>query len=67
MVENAELQCCWDEEGERKLLDPEIVEITIDHIRLIREKLKATQDRQKSYTDLKHRDVVLKVSDKMFL
>ena len=33
---------CWDEVGERKLMGPEIVQITIDKIRLIRERLKAT-------------------------
>ena len=44
---------CWDEVGERKLIGPEIMQITIDKIQLIRERLKATQSRQKSHADKK--------------
>ena len=44
---------CWDEVGERKLIGPEIMQITIDKIQLIREQLKATQSRQKSHADKK--------------
>ena len=28
---------CWDEVGERKFMGPEIVQITVDKIRMIRE------------------------------
>ena len=42
---------CWNETGERKLLGPEIVQTTVDKINIIRARLKAAQDRQKSYTD----------------
>ena len=44
---------CWDEVGERKLIGPKIMQITIDKIQLIREQLKATQSRQKSHADKK--------------
>ena len=31
---------CWDEVGERQLVGPEIVQLTIEKIRLIRDRLK---------------------------
>ena len=58
---------CWDKERKRKLLDLEIVQITADQIRLIRKKLKTTQDRQKSYADPKYRDVIFSVGNQIFL
>ena len=42
---------CWDEVGERKLNDVELIEVTTEKIRTIRERLKTAQDRQKSYAD----------------
>ena len=44
---------CWDEVGERKLIGLEIVQIIVDRIWMIRERLKATQSRQKSHADKK--------------
>ena len=58
---------CWDEAGERKLLGPEIVQITVDKIEVIRSRLKTAQDRQKSYADLKRKDIEYQVGDKVFL
>jgi len=42
---------CWNEVGERKLSKIELIDQTQEAIRKIREKLRATQDRQKSYAD----------------
>ena len=36
---------CWDEVGERKLVGPEIVQVTSDKIKVIRDRLKIAQDR----------------------
>ena len=36
---------CWNEVGERKLVGPEIVQLTTDKIDLIRSRLKVAQDR----------------------
>ena len=58
---------CWEEAGERKLLGPEIVQITVDKIEVIRSRLKTAQDRQKSYADLKRKDIEYQVGDKVFL
>ena len=41
----------WDEVGERKLEDVELIEATSNKVKIIRERLKAAQDRQKSYVD----------------
>ena len=42
---------CWTKVGERKLQSIELIEMTTAKVKLIREKLKAAQDRQKSYAD----------------
>ncbi|KAA0062248.1 DNA/RNA polymerases superfamily protein [Cucumis melo var. makuwa] len=36
---------CWNEVGERKLVGPELVQITTNNIKLIRENLRTAQDR----------------------
>ncbi|GJS54310.1 retrotransposon protein, putative, ty3-gypsy subclass [Tanacetum coccineum] len=41
----------WAEIGENSLIGPELVQETIDKVVLIKEKLKAARDRQKSYAD----------------
>ncbi len=48
---------CWDEVGERMIIGPELVQQTEEKIKLIRDRLEATSDRQKSYIDLKRRDI----------
>ena len=52
---------CWDEVGEGRLLGPEIMQHIANQVKIIRAKLKATQDRQKSYADRRHRDVHFEV------
>ncbi|XP_017604389.1 uncharacterized protein LOC108451170 [Gossypium arboreum] len=58
---------CWTEVGERKLIGLELVTETEDKIRLIQERLKAGSDRQKSYADLKRKDIEFNVGDFVFL
>ncbi|KAA0042030.1 Retrotransposon gag protein [Cucumis melo var. makuwa] len=48
---------CWNEVEGRKLVGPELVQITIDNIKMIRENLKIAQDRQKSYANKRQRDL----------
>jgi len=36
---------CWEEVGERKLLGPEMVQLTTDKVRVIRKRMKEAQDR----------------------
>lgn len=58
---------CWDEVRERKLLDPEIIQGTSEKISIIRDRLKASQDRQKSYTNKHRRQLEFVVEDRVFL
>ena len=49
------------------MIGPDIVKDTEEKVQVIRKRLKATSDRQKSYVDLKRRDIAYKVGDKVFL
>ncbi|KAL0536903.1 hypothetical protein IC582_025866 [Cucumis melo] len=58
---------CWNEVGERKLVGPDLVQITINNIKLIKENLRIAQDRQKSYADKRRRNLEFQVGDQVFL
>lgn len=58
---------CWDEVGERKLLGPELIQITVDKIKLIRGRLQTAQSRQKSYADRRRRELEFEKGDFVFL
>ncbi|KAA0067815.1 hypothetical protein IC582_019336 [Cucumis melo] len=57
----------WNEVGERKLVGLELVQVTSDNIKLIRENLKKAQDRQKSYADKRRRDLEFQIREQVFL
>ncbi|RVW43066.1 Retrovirus-related Pol polyprotein from transposon 17.6 [Vitis vinifera] len=58
---------CWDDVGEKKLLGPELVQLTVEKVSLIKEILKIAQSRQKSYADNRRRDLEFEVGDHVFL
>ncbi|XP_016706998.1 uncharacterized protein [Gossypium hirsutum] len=58
---------CWVELGERQVLGPDLVFETKYNVRLIRDRLKAASARQKSYADLKRKDIEYSVGDFIFL
>ncbi|XP_070046048.1 uncharacterized protein [Nicotiana tomentosiformis] len=60
-------QVGWFEPEEVSLIGPEFVCEALEKVQLIREILKATQSRQKSYSDKRHRDLKFMVGDKVFL
>ncbi|GKF23562.1 putative reverse transcriptase domain-containing protein [Tanacetum coccineum] len=51
---------CWAEVGEAQLTGPKVIQETTEKIVLIKQRIKAAQDRQKSYTDLKPFKVLAK-------
>ena len=57
----------WDEVGENKLVGPEMLEQTTEAIKKIRARMKASQNRQKSYADKRRRPLEFQVGDKVFL
>ncbi|KAL6200165.1 hypothetical protein ACLB2K_029947 [Fragaria x ananassa] len=48
---------CWNEVGERELCGPEIIHDTNEKIKVVRDRLKAAQSRQKSYADVRRKDL----------
>ncbi|KAG8486790.1 hypothetical protein CXB51_020298 [Gossypium anomalum] len=58
---------CWAELGDRQVLGPELVADTEDKIKVIRNRIKEATDRQKSYADLKRKDIEYAVGDMVFL
>ena len=46
---------CWDDIGYRLLLRPKIIIQTMEKSKVIRERLKAAQDRQKQWANLSRR------------
>ncbi|KAJ9565224.1 hypothetical protein OSB04_001190 [Centaurea solstitialis] len=58
---------CWLEAGEKQFAGPEIIQETADKVKGIRERLKAAQDRQKSYADKKRRPIDFQVGKRVML
>ena len=60
-------QLCWYESGESALLGPEVVQETTEKVKMIQEKMRASQSRQKSYHDKRRKDIEFQVGDHVFL
>nr|GEZ25295.1 putative reverse transcriptase domain-containing protein [Tanacetum cinerariifolium] len=58
---------CWAEVGEAQLTGPELIQETTKKIVLIKQRIQAAQDRQKSYADLKRKPMEFKVGDRFML
>ncbi|KAK5793745.1 hypothetical protein PVK06_034902 [Gossypium arboreum] len=58
---------CWTELGEQQVLGPELVADTEDKVKLIRDRLKEASERQKSYADLKRKEIEYSVGDMVFM
>ncbi|XP_070056553.1 uncharacterized protein [Nicotiana tomentosiformis] len=51
----------WFEVGETKLYGPDLIHQAIEKVKVIREQLMTTQSRQKSYSDVRRRDLEFEV------
>src|ERR1044072_1820870 len=58
---------CWHQDGESLLIGPELVQQTTEKVKLIREKMKISQSRQKSYADNRRKDLEFQAGDHVFL
>ncbi|GJX97811.1 putative reverse transcriptase domain-containing protein [Tanacetum coccineum] len=58
---------CWAEVGEAQLTGPELIQETTEKIVLIRQRMQAAQDRQKSYADRKRKPMEFEVGDRVML
>ncbi|GKE48219.1 putative reverse transcriptase domain-containing protein [Tanacetum coccineum] len=57
----------WVKIGESRLIGPELVQETTDKVVLIKEKLKAARDRQKSYADNRRKPLEFEVRKQVLL
>ena len=57
----------WSDISDSLVLGPDLIQSTIDKVKVIQAKMKAAQDRQKSYADLSRRPITYDVGDKVLL
>jgi hypothetical protein len=57
----------WDQIGERQVFGPDIVEEAEQLVQRVRENLRVAQTRQKSYADVRRRDLTFVVGDYVYL
>ncbi|GJZ12689.1 putative reverse transcriptase domain-containing protein [Tanacetum coccineum] len=58
---------CWAEVGEAQITGPELIQETTKKIILIKQRIQAAQDRQKSYANRKRKPVEYKDGDRVML
>ncbi|GMI79877.1 hypothetical protein HRI_001657000 [Hibiscus trionum] len=58
---------CWAKAGQNLILMPSMLKGTTEKVKLICERLKAASDRQKSYADLKRKEIEFAVGERVFL
>ncbi|KAL5865850.1 hypothetical protein ACOSQ3_003364 [Xanthoceras sorbifolium] len=58
---------CWTELGEDRLVGPDLIRQTEEKVKIIKDRLKIASDRQKSYADLKRKEIEYDVGEKVFL
>lgn len=61
MGESAELRYVWNDMSDRVMIGSQLIKDTIQQVKIIQQKLKAVQGRQKSYADLKRSDGIFNV------
>ena len=57
----------WDEFGDRQLFGPDLIKESEEKVKLICDRLKVAQSRQKSYADSKHKEVIYEIGDSAYL
>ncbi|WVZ97758.1 hypothetical protein U9M48_043271, partial [Paspalum notatum var. saurae] len=57
----------WNQTGEKQVFGPDLIKDAEQQIKMVCENLRVAQSRQKSYVDVRHRDLTFKVDDFMYL
>ena len=57
----------WDEPGERVIEGPDIIQDTVGKIAMIKDRLAAAQDRQKSWADMRRKPLEFNVGEKVYV
>jgi hypothetical protein len=57
----------WDQPSERQVFGPDILLEAEENIRMVRENLKTTQSRQRSYADTRRRELSFEVGDYVYM
>jgi hypothetical protein len=57
----------WSGVGERSMFGPDIIQEAEEKVKLIKDRLKIAQSRQKSYADSKRREIIYEVGDRAYL
>ena len=57
----------WDEVGDHQLFGPYLIKDSEEKVKLIRDRLKVAQSRQKSFADTKRKEVVYEIGDRAYL
>ena len=57
----------WDEVGDHQLFVPDLIKESEEKVKLIRDRLKVAQSRQKSYANSKRKETVYEVGDRAYL
>ncbi|WVZ51991.1 hypothetical protein U9M48_003087 [Paspalum notatum var. saurae] len=57
----------WNQIGEKQVFGPDIIQDAEQQLRIVQENLRVAQSRQRSYTDVRRRDLSFKVDDHVYL
>ena len=57
----------WDEVGDRQLFGPDLIKESKEKVKLIRDRLKIAQSRQKSYANSKCKEVTYEIGGRAYL
>jgi hypothetical protein len=57
----------WNQTGESQVFGPEILQEAEKQVQIVKENLKTTQSRQKSYADNRRREFIIEVGDFVYL
>ncbi|WVZ97228.1 hypothetical protein U9M48_042778, partial [Paspalum notatum var. saurae] len=57
----------WNQTGEKQVFGPDIIQDAEQQLRIVRENLRVAQFRQRSYADVRRRDLSFKVDDHVYL